>query len=170
VVAIGLVIGCASAPRAPATPFVTPPTASWTHGAIYGVVTSLARGEHLVGVTVTVTSPSLGGQAHSALSDERGGFSIDELPAGEYVVTFFYLEIVLKRRLLVRLHEPARVTVVIDESRSKGERIEVTGSSHCHGEWPDWRMNHLAQPTISCSMDCRHATGICADLCWSRGR
>ncbi len=177
VVAVGVVIGCAAAARAPApsaaplSAFVTPPTPSSTHGAIYGVVTNLARGEPLSGVSVTVTSPSLGGIAQSAFTDDHGGFAIDELPAGEYVVTFFYLNITRIKRASVRLHEVTRVVGIVDESKAQSELIEVERTAtHCYGEWPDWRMNRLEQPTITCSMDCRQATGVCADRCWSRGR
>src|SRR5512139_1338376 len=69
---------------------------SATSGAIQGVITDSKSGEKLAGVTVTVTSPSLQG-AQTAITDENGFFKISELPPGEYLVTYYYLEITVER-------------------------------------------------------------------------
>src|SRR5688572_18729284 len=69
---------------------------SSTHGAIQGVVTDSATGEKLVGVTITVTSTSLQG-AQTAITDADGFYKISELPPGDYLVTFYYLDLKMER-------------------------------------------------------------------------
>ena len=67
-----------------------------TQGAIQGTVTDSKSGEKLAGVTVTVTSTSLQG-AQTAITDENGFYKIAPLPPGDYLVTFYYLELTVER-------------------------------------------------------------------------
>jgi hypothetical protein len=64
--------------------------------AIQGVVKDAATAEPLAGVTITATSPSMLG-VQTAITDEMGIYRI-AVPPGEYLVTFYYLEITLERR------------------------------------------------------------------------
>lgn len=65
-------------------------------GAIHGQVRDMQSDERLAGVTVTVTSPALAG-AQSAITDEHGYYEITDLPVGNYLVTFYYLDTTVER-------------------------------------------------------------------------
>jgi Mg-chelatase subunit ChlD len=101
----------------------------WAQSATTGAVIALAKdpaGKGLAGVTVTVTSPALGGQAQSCFTDEVGTCKIVELPPGDYLATFFYLDITIQQKgLHVRVDRTATVVQTIDESKAKGEKIVV---------------------------------------------
>jgi hypothetical protein len=65
-------------------------------GALTGVVTDTRTGERMVGATVVATSPAFAGTA-TALTDAQGLYRIEGLPAGVYVVTFYYADVTVKR-------------------------------------------------------------------------
>ncbi|HWU90503.1 MAG TPA: TonB-dependent receptor [Kofleriaceae bacterium] len=102
---------------------------STTSGAIQGVITDKATGEKLPGVTVTVTSPSLQG-AQTALTDESGAYKISELPPGEYIVTFYYLDIRLERKgISVGVNKTTPVFQQLDQQKAGGEVVTITDSA-----------------------------------------
>lgn len=65
-------------------------------GRIRGRVTDAANGNALPGVTVTVTSPALLGE-QTEFTDEDGNYIITELPPGDYLVRFYFADIVSER-------------------------------------------------------------------------
>lgn len=65
------------------------------HNAIIGQVTDTRTGEELAGVTVIVTGPQLAG-AQTAITDEHGAYKVTSLPAGSYLVTFYYGELTVE--------------------------------------------------------------------------
>ncbi|MGE3458499.1 MAG: TonB-dependent receptor, partial [Kofleriaceae bacterium] len=67
-----------------------------TSGAIQGTITDEKTGVKLAGVTVIATSASLP-QAQTAITDENGQYKITDLPPGDYLVTFYYADVVLER-------------------------------------------------------------------------
>jgi outer membrane receptor protein involved in Fe transport len=105
------------------------PRAAHAQSSTTGAVIALAKdpsGKPLGGVTVTVTSPALGGQAQSCFTEENGACKISELPPGEYLATFFYLEITIQQKNLhIGVDKTATIVQVIDESKGKGEKIVV---------------------------------------------
>lgn len=70
------------------------------YGMVMGVVRDAKNGESLAGVTVVATSPSLQG-AQAAITDENGFYSLVGLPAGDYIVTMYYLETTLEHHDIV---------------------------------------------------------------------
>ena len=98
---------------------------SATTGAIQGVIADSKTGEKLAGVTVTVTGPALqGGQ--TAITDEAGFYKITELPPGEYLVTFYYLDLTIERRgVIVGVNKTTPVFQKLDTSKSGGEVIMI---------------------------------------------
>jgi len=102
---------------------------SATSGAIQGVITDSKSGEKLAGVTVTVTSPSLQG-AQTAISDENGFFKISELPPGEYLITYYYLEITVERSgITVGVNKVTPGHQKLDQGKAGGEVVKITDSA-----------------------------------------
>ena len=102
---------------------------SATTGAIQGVITDSKTGEKLAGVTVTVTSPSLQG-AQTAITDENGFFKISELPPGEYLVTYYYLEITVERSgITVGVNKVTPGHQKLDQGKAGGEVVKITDSA-----------------------------------------
>ncbi len=100
-----------------------------TTGAIQGVITDRKTGEKLVGVTVIATSSVLQG-AQTAITDDNGFYKITNLPPGEYLVTFYYLELTIERRgIIVGATKTTPVYQKLDQSRSMGEMIVIAGSA-----------------------------------------
>ena len=99
-----------------------------TTGAIQGVVKDESTGEALAGVTVVVTGPT--GQPQTVITDENGFYKVTSLPpAGDYLVTFYYADIVLERRgINVSLNKVAPVYVKINTTAAGGETIVVVDS------------------------------------------
>ncbi len=94
-----------------------------TTGAIQGVVTDGATGEKLVGATVIVSSPALA-STQAAITDESGAYKISGLPPGEYLVTFYYLDITVERRsVIVAVGKSTPVFQKIDVKAAGGEMI-----------------------------------------------
>ena len=71
-------------------------SAQSSKGRIRGRVTDAANGNPLPGVTVTVTSPALQGE-QTEFTDEDGNYLITELPPGDYLVRFYFADIVSER-------------------------------------------------------------------------
>src|SRR5437588_801166 len=92
-----------------------------------GAVIAIAKdptGKPLAGVTVTVTSPALGGQAQSCFTEDNGTCKITALPPGDYLAQFFYLEIsITQKNLHIGVDKTATIVQVIDETKGKGEKI-----------------------------------------------
>jgi len=98
---------------------------STTSGALQGVVTDSQSGEKLAGVTVTVTSPALQG-AQTAISDENGFYKITELPPGEYLITFYYLDITVERSgVSIGVNKVTPVYQKLDQSSAGGETVRI---------------------------------------------
>ncbi|MBA3396288.1 MAG: TonB-dependent receptor [Deltaproteobacteria bacterium] len=102
---------------------------SATAGAIQGVVVDSQTGEKLAGVTVTVTSPSLQG-TQTAITDGNGFFKISELPPGEYLVTYYYLDMTLERSgISVGVNKVTPGHQKIDQGKAGGEVVKITDSA-----------------------------------------
>jgi hypothetical protein len=96
-----------------------------TSGAIQGVVRDKATGSTLAGVTVVVTSPALQG-TQSAITDGRGFYKITNLPPGNYVVTFYYTDITVRRpNTLVSINKVTPAFAKIDTTQARGEVITI---------------------------------------------
>ncbi|MCW5803685.1 MAG: von Willebrand factor type A domain-containing protein [Deltaproteobacteria bacterium] len=94
-------------------------------GAIHGQVKDAATGEPLAGVTVTVASPALKA-VQAAITDETGTYKINALPPGEYVVTFYYLQLVAERRgIIVAASKVASVFQKLATDKAAGEVITI---------------------------------------------
>jgi Ca-activated chloride channel family protein len=97
---------------------------SSTTGAIKGIVKN-PKGEPIPGVTIAVKSTATG-VTESAFTDENGFYQVSSLPPGDYVVTFFYLDIkITQTGVHVGVGKVAFIGQVIDESKGKGELIRV---------------------------------------------
>ncbi len=95
-----------------------------TTGAIGGAVTDAATGEPLAGVTVIVASPALQGE-QIAITDEDGRYKLTSLPPGDYVVTFVYAELTVRRPVTVSVHRTAAAFVALDTAQAVGEVITI---------------------------------------------
>ena len=100
---------------------------SATTGAIYGVITDIDTGEPLAGVTVVATSP--GSASQTALTDDKGTYKINELAPGEYIVTFYYVDATVERRIPVGVNKVTPVYQKIDTKAIKGEVVKIEGST-----------------------------------------
>ena len=106
---------------------------STTTGAIQGVVIDAKDKEKLVGVTVTVTSTSLQG-AQTAITDGDGFYKITELPPGDYLVTFYYLDLRVERSgVTVGVNKVTPVYQTLSQAAAaaagKGETIRINDSA-----------------------------------------
>jgi hypothetical protein len=96
-----------------------------TTGAIQGVVSDGATGEKLAGVTVIVTSPALA-STQTAITDENGFYKFTGLPPGEYLVTFYYLELTIERSgVFVGVNKTTPVFQKLNAKFSGGETITI---------------------------------------------
>ena len=114
---------------APAFAQPSPDSAALTtadSGAISGKVKDGATGEPAVGATVVVTGPKLGGE-QVVITDENGAFTIGQLPAGEYVVTFYYDDATTERSgVTVETGRTTFMSQSLDQSNTARERITIT--------------------------------------------
>jgi hypothetical protein len=102
---------------------------SATTGAIQGVVSDSSSSEKLAGVTITVTSTSLQG-AQTAITDEKGSYKISALPPGEYLVTFYYLDLTVERAgVMVGINKVTPVYQKLDQGKAGGEVVKITDSA-----------------------------------------
>ncbi len=98
---------------------------STTAGAIQGQVVDSKTGEKLVGVTVTATSASMQG-AQTAITDENGTYKIQPLPPGDYLVTFYYLELTVERGgISVGVNRVTPVFQKLDQGKAGGEVVKI---------------------------------------------
>ncbi len=96
-----------------------------TGNAINGVVTDTKTGEKLAGATIIVSG---NGRNETAITDENGAYSVPNLPAGTYGVTFYYADKSIERSgVKVAAGKPTTVSQRIDQGASGGEVIQVTG-------------------------------------------
>ena len=98
-------------------------------GAVAGGVTD-STGAVLPGVTVDVTSPAMIGGARTAVTDDRGRYSVVSLPPGTYTVTFTLTGFSVVKREGVTLS--AGFTAPVNAELKVGslqETVTVTGAS-----------------------------------------
>jgi hypothetical protein len=100
---------------------------SATTGAITGVATDADNGDALPGVTVVVSSS--GTVSQTAITDEKGAYKITDLPPGEYVVTFYYLDATVERVVPVGIQKVTPVYQKIDTKTAKGEVVRIEGKT-----------------------------------------
>ncbi len=97
---------------------------SGTTGAVQGVIKD-EKGDALTGVTVIVTSPSLS-QTQTAITDDKGFYSVGQLPAGDYLVTFYYADKTIERSgIHVGIGKSTPVYQTINTSEVGGETIKI---------------------------------------------
>lgn len=105
--------------------------------ALQGQVRDAQTDEVLVGVTVVATSPALAG-AQTAITDEHGYYEITDLPPGNYLVTFYYLDLTVERNgiglwaghaneVSQRLQQQPYEPVVVTLDHREGEGVSFTG-------------------------------------------
>jgi Carboxypeptidase regulatory-like domain len=88
-------------------------------GAIEGTVTEQATGKKLAGVTVTVTSPALQGE-QTEFTDADGDYIITELPQGEYLVSFYFSNVIVERPgIFVQSDHTMSVNVAIPTQKAE---------------------------------------------------
>ena len=77
-------------------------------------------------MTVIATSPALA-QTQTAITDEKGTYKINDLPPGDYLVTFYYADVTVERSgVHVGVNKATPVFQEIDQSKAGGEVIHVT--------------------------------------------
>jgi hypothetical protein len=107
----------------------SPPQPDATSGALKGAVTDSKTGEKLAGVTVIATSPRTK-TTMTGITDEAGAFSIDGLPPGKYVVTYYYADRTVERSGIdVRAKRTTPIYQKIDGSSIGGEVIAISDST-----------------------------------------
>jgi outer membrane receptor protein involved in Fe transport len=100
-----------------------------TTGAIQGTVTDQKDGSALAGVTVIATSPSLA-QTQTAITDEKGTYKINDLPPGDYLVTFYYADITVDHaNIHVGIGKATPVFQKINQAQAGGEVVHVTATA-----------------------------------------
>jgi hypothetical protein len=94
---------------------------------ISGTVTDARTGEKLAGVTVVATAK--GRETQTAITDESGRYSL-AVPAGTYVVTFYYADVTVERTgVSVSASKATHVAQRINQSRSSGEVVKISDSA-----------------------------------------
>lgn len=100
-----------------------------TTGAIQGQVSDAKSGEPLPGVTVIVTSPALS-QTQTAITDEKGSYKVNDLPPGDYLVTFYYADITVEHSgIHVGIEKATPVFQKINQEKAGGEVVHVTDTA-----------------------------------------
>lgn len=94
-------------------------------GAIAGMIVD-ATSEPLAGVTVIVSGDEMPAQV--AISDEDGSYAIEDLPWGELVVSFYYIDITIERRVQVE-DELLEVQQTIDTGTTGAVSFTGCGTS-----------------------------------------
>ena len=99
-----------------------------TTGAIQGTVKEESNGEALIGVTVVASSTAMQG-TQTAISDENGFYKITNLPPGDYIVTFYYADLEVRRSgVKVGVNKTSPVYQKLNTTGA-GEKIEVVGTT-----------------------------------------
>jgi outer membrane receptor protein involved in Fe transport len=102
---------------------------SATSGAIQGTVVDQKDGSALAGVTVIATSPALA-QTQTAITDEKGTYKINDLPPGDYLVTFYYADITVEHSgIHVGIGKTTPVFQKINQAQAGGEIVHVTATA-----------------------------------------
>ena len=98
-------------------------------GAIIGKVVDSKTGQPLAGTTVIVTSPKLK-ETQTAITDDQGTYKLGGLPAGDYLVTFYYADMTLERSgVKVQNGRIANVSQKLDQSKAGGETISIKAAA-----------------------------------------
>jgi hypothetical protein len=114
-------------------------------GALLGVVRDAGTSERLAGVTVVATMSGLE-RAQVVITDEHGFYTIDDLPPGEYVVTFYYADVTVERsgvqvtsraatsvmQTLWQSLQPVRPFVLTLDEAEVSSTISLTGPKSFH--------------------------------------
>ena len=102
---------------------------SATTGAIQGTVADQKDGSGLAGVTVIATSPALA-QTQTAITDDKGTYKINDLPPGDYLVTFYYADITVEHSgIHVGIGKATPVFQKINQAQAGGEVVHVTATA-----------------------------------------
>ncbi len=109
-----------------ATPVLAPTAAhaQRSQAKIVGRVVEQGTNKPLAGVTVTVTSPNLQGEM-TEFTNEDGQYTITELPAGTYLVRFYFADIVTERPN-VRLDAGTTLPINVALGTDKAKTVTVT--------------------------------------------
>ncbi|MBP6629073.1 MAG: TonB-dependent receptor [Kofleriaceae bacterium] len=99
---------------------------SSTTGAVQGTVKDEATGEALIGVTVVASSTALQG-TQTAITDENGSYKISNLPPGDYIITFYYADLEIRRSgINIGLNRVTPVYQKLNQNAAGGEVVEIT--------------------------------------------
>jgi outer membrane receptor protein involved in Fe transport len=102
---------------------------SATTGAIQGTVVDQKDSSALAGVTVIATSPALA-QTQTAITDDKGTYKINDLPPGDYLVTFYYADITVEHSgIHVGIGKSTPVFQKINQAQAGGEVVHVTATA-----------------------------------------
>jgi carboxypeptidase family protein len=97
------------------------------HNAVHGQIIDARSGEALAGVTVVVTAPQLAG-AQTVITDEHGNYQVANLPAGNYLMTFYYLDLTVERdNVTVSSLDSTLVSQRLDSTMVSNEPIVFHG-------------------------------------------
>ncbi|MBK8010319.1 MAG: TonB-dependent receptor [Deltaproteobacteria bacterium] len=114
---LGLVCGVASMPSA------------WAQGRSSGRISGRVvdeSGAPLPAVTVTVSGPSLQGE-ETEFTGEDGTYLISDLPVGEYMVRYYYADVVIERpHVNLSVDQTLAVNVTLTSSSTTAETIRIT--------------------------------------------
>jgi hypothetical protein len=99
---------------------VEKPLPSARGNTIHGRFHETTTGELLAGVTIVASSPVLDG-VQTAISDEDGYYKITDLPAGEYLVTIYYLERTIEHP---HVQVSAMAAAIVDDDIDTGFQVE----------------------------------------------
>jgi outer membrane receptor protein involved in Fe transport len=98
-------------------------------GAIQGTVVDQKDGSALAGVTVIATSPAMA-QTQTAITDEKGTYKINDLPPGDYLVTFYYADITVEHSgIHVGIGKSTPVFQKINQANAGGEVVHITATA-----------------------------------------
>ena len=94
-------------------------------GAISGVVTDSRSGEKLAGVTVIASSPSAK-QTLTAITDEKGAYTIAGASPGKYLLSFYYGDVTVERNNVdIVASKTTPVYQKINTGAAGGETIKI---------------------------------------------
>ncbi|MBA3503372.1 MAG: carboxypeptidase regulatory-like domain-containing protein, partial [Deltaproteobacteria bacterium] len=97
-------------------------------GKIAGAVTDKKSGEKLAGVTVTLTSQKNNVVA-TMITDDNGLYFFDNLPTGDYQITYYYAELTVERKLKVAANKVTAAYQKLDLRKSGGEVVKIYDSA-----------------------------------------
>ncbi len=95
-------------------------------GAVAGVIVDETN-EPLAGATVIVSGDEMP-VTQAAITDDDGAYAIEDLPPGDLVVTFYYLDVTIERRVQVA-DELVEVHQTIDTTAAGGVSFTGCGTS-----------------------------------------